>query len=557
MTSISARAKGTSILPSASLLFFFLLVGLSSAFVSAIHYSVANQTTCACEFATLKVHAENLQGELAHEDLTLISTLDVQPGFFEVRLQPTEAKIYSVYVHAACDVAPGIYPVRFEPAGIEASVRVKDCSGFKLEVTPEQSSCQNEHVLYSVTVRNDADVPRNVSLSTDLNPDAYVLPSSITLLAREHKSVLLSVNTNTLPQRLPFRVVARADDQVLTQPALIDVQACTGFRAEGPALWSLSAGQTASIEVKFQNLGVSRPVRIQAFCPPFVQSNASRLTVASGQAFSVTLAAQTAPAGHYSCTVIATTEDDGRTFSHTVRIDVLPSSANFSVSPSSIAIEEDVVQRFTFTVRNAGRLESGSVSFVSNATRVISGPSSLSSAAEQNLTFLLTTDCSSYPFELTRGGARHVCPASVQGALLINNQSFPVQVRIVPPTLLFDSKAHSVPGGIRLDVVATNLANATDLRLSSQPLARGPASVFAPAGGQAFFSVFIDDANATMLVLQADTDRGTYRHRADLTAAASTPSPVTGLLTLASPVIAFSLAVLLALALLYFLYRRA
>ena len=99
-------------------------------------------------------------------------------------MQPTEAKIYSVYVHAACDVAPGIYPVRFEPAGIEASVRVKDCSGFKLEVTPEQSSCQNEHVLYSVTVRNDADVPRNVSLSTDLNPDAYVLPSSITLLAR-------------------------------------------------------------------------------------------------------------------------------------------------------------------------------------------------------------------------------------------------------------------------------------------------------------------------------------------------------------------------------------
>ena len=80
--------KGTSILPSASLLFFFLLVGLSSAFVSAIHYSVANQTTCACEFATLKVHAENLQGELAHEDLTLISTLDVQPGFSKSDCSP-------------------------------------------------------------------------------------------------------------------------------------------------------------------------------------------------------------------------------------------------------------------------------------------------------------------------------------------------------------------------------------------------------------------------------------------------------------------------------------
>ncbi len=539
-----------------SLFFVFLLIAASSADLSAVHYSVANGTTCACEFATLKIHAENLQGELAHEDLTLISALDVQPGFFEVRLQPAETKTYPVYVHAACDVAPGVYPVRFVPAGIEASVRVKDCSGFRFEVTPEQSSCQNEHVLYSVTVRNDADVPRNVSLSTDLNPDAYVMPASITLQAREHKSVLLSVNTNTLPQRLPFRVVARADDQVLTQPALIDVQACTGFRAEGPAQWSLSAGETASIEVKFQNLGVSRPVRVQAFCPPFVQSNASRLTVASGQLASVTLSAQTAPAGHYSCTVIATTEDDGRTFSHTVRIDVLSSSANYSVLPSSIVIEEDVVQRFTFNVRNAGRLESGSVSFVSNATRVVSGPSSLSAAAEQNLTFLLTTDCSSYPFELTRGGARHVCPSSVQGALHINNQSFPVQIRIVPPTLLFDSKAQAVPGGKRLDVVATNLGNATDLRLSSSPLSRGPASVFAAAGGQAFLSVFIDDANATTLTLQADTDRGTYRHRADLSSAGSTPSSVTGLLTQASPVIAFSLAVLLALALLYFLYRR-
>ena len=39
-----------------------------------------------------------------------------------------------------------------------------------------------------------------------------------------------------------------------------------------------------------------------------------------------------------------------------------------------------------------------------------------------------------------------------------------------------------------------------------------PCIRFRPAGGQAFFSVFIDDANATMLVLQADTDRGTYRH---------------------------------------------
>ncbi|MBI2446184.1 hypothetical protein HYV43_07390 [Candidatus Micrarchaeota archaeon] len=557
MTTGSARGA----FPSAPVFFIFFLLVASSALASAIHYSVANQTTCACEFATLKIHAENLQGTLAHEDLTLASELDVQPGFIDVQLQPAQTKIYPVYVHAACDASPGVYPVRLEPAGIEASVRVKDCSGFSLTVTPEQSSCQNEHVLYAVTVQNDADTPRNVSLGTDLNPDAYVMPSSITLLPREKKSVLLSVNTNTLPQRLPFRVVARAEDQVVQQPAVIDVNACTGFRVEGPSDWSLASGQSASIAVTFQNLGVARPVRVQAFCPSFIQANATRLTVASGQVAAVILAAQSAPAGHFSCTVVATTEDDGRTFSHTVRIDVLPSAANYSVTPSSIALEEDVVQRFTFTIRNTGRLESASVLFESNATRVVSGPSTLSAASEQNMTFSLTTDCSAYPFELTRGGARHVCPFAVQGQLHVNNQSFPIQIRIVPPTLLFDSKVYSdgsgLPGGVRVDVVATNLGNATDLLLSSQPRARGPARVFAPAGGQAFFSVFVDNVNATQLIIEAQSERGTYRHRAELTQPVATAGPISGLVTLATPVIAFSAAVLLALALLYFLYRRA
>jgi|GEM_PF-5345403 len=557
MTALFARASGKSVhAPAASLYFVFLFLLASSALASAVRYSVADEAACACQFATLKIHAENLQGDAVHEDLTPSSALFVQPGFLDVRLAPLESKVYPFYVQAACDVSPGDYPVRFEPAGLVASVRVQDCSGFSLQVTPSQSSCQNEHVLYSVTVRNDADSARNVTLGTDLNPQAYVMPSSVTLLAREQKSVLLSVNTNTLPQRLPFFVVARSEDQVLKQPALIDVQACTGFRAVGPADWLLAVGQSASIEVQFQNLGVARPVSIQAFCPPFVQSNASRLTVGSGRTASVTLWAQDAPAGRYYCTVTATTEDDGRSFSHTVRIDVAPSVANYSVEPSSIVLEEDVVQRFTFSVANGGRLEGASVSFASNATRTVSGPSSLSPAASQNVTFALTSDCSAYPFGLTRGGARHVCPATVQGALRINNQSLLVQVRIVPPTLLFDSKAYRVPEGFRLDVVATNVGNETVLRLSSQPLARGPATVAVAAGGQAFFSLFVDDVNATTIILQADADRGTYRHRADLTQAAAQAGSLTGLVTLSTPVIAFSLAVLLALALLYFLYRR-
>ena len=425
-------------------------------------------------------------------------------------------------------------------------------------MTPQQVSCQNDHVTYAITLENLGDMPRNVSLGTDLNPEAYVLPASVQLSARQQKSVVLSVNTNTMPQRLPFRVVARADDQVVFQHALVDVQACTGFRADGPTELSLVAGQSASFDVRLQNLGVTRIVHVQAFCPSFVQSNASRLSVAANQVVSVTLSAQNAPAGRYSCTVLATTEDDGRTFSHTVTLDVQPTAANYSVRPLAITLEEGVIHRVGFHVENTGRIESASVSFVSNATRVISGPSSLSAAREQDVLFVLTTDCSAYPFELTRGGARHVCPTSVPGRLTINNQPFSVQVRIVPPTLLFDSKAYAVPGGIRLDFVATNTGNATDLQLSSVPQARGPSTVFVPSGGQAFFSVFVE-GNHSQLVLEAQSDRGTYRHRADLSnpVGGGSPGSTTGLITLAAPVIAFSIAVLLALALLYFLYRRS
>ncbi len=556
MTTIPHATPANAGLLLSFFVFFFLCSG-----VSAIHYAVANQTTCACEFATFKIHAENLQGQRVHEDLWLQSELYVQPGFVDVLLEPMQSMIYPVYIHAACTTAPGDYPVVLQPSGVTAYVQVKDCQGFSLTVTPQQASCQNDHVTYGVTVENLGNVPRIVSLGTDLNPDAYVLPGSVELSAREKKSLILSVNTNTLPQRLPFRVVARADESVVYQHALVDVQACTGFRASGPTRLSLTAGQSQSFEVRLENHGATRIVNVQAFCPSFIKSNASRLTVGSGQVVAVLLKAQAAPAGVYSCTVSATTEDDGRTFSHTLQIDVQPTAANYTVRPSSVVLEEGVIRRVGFHVENTGRIESASVSFVSNATRVISGPSSLSAAREQELPFVLTPDCTTYPFELTRGGARHLCPASVPGQLRINNQSFSIQVRIVPPTLLFDSKAYAdgsgLPGGVRLDVVATNTGNVTDLQLSSVPQARSPATVFVPSGGQAFFSVFLE-GNHSSLQLEARTDRGTYRHRADLTAPASggRPGPTTGLITLAAPVIAFSIAVLLALALLYFLYRR-
>ncbi len=543
---------------SLSLFFLVFLVLAFSSGVSAIHYAVANQTTCACEFATLKIYAENLQDQRVHDDLTLQSELDVQPGFVDVVLEAGQSRIYPVYVHAACTTKPGDYPVTLLPSGVSTNVHVKECMGLSLSVTPEQSSCQNDHVIYAVTVENLGNVPRDVLLGTDLNPESYVMPSSMQLAPREKKSVVLSVNTNTLPQRLPFRVVARAEDQVVYQHAIIDVSACNGFRAEGPASWPLTAGQSTSIDVRFQNLGVSRPVNLQAFCPSFVQANASRVTVGSGQVVRVVLSAQSASAGSYSCTVTASTEDDGRTYSHTVRIDVQSTSANYSVTPLRIVLEEDVVRDVAFRITNTGRVESAALSFKANATRVVSGPTRTSTAAEQDVVFVLTTDCSAYPFELTRGGARHVCPVQANGLLSIGTQSFPIDVRIVPPTLLFDSKTYAQPGGVRVDFVATNLANATDVSLSSSPTARGPSTIFVPAQGQAFFSVFVE-GNHSRLELEARTDRGIYRHRTDLSSPSGgngSPGATTGLITFAAPVIAFSIAVLLALALLYFLYRR-
>lgn len=546
--------NGSSLGSALSVVFVLFFLAFLSWPVSGVHYSVSNQTTCACEFATLKLHAENLQGQFVHEDLSLVSNLETQPGFVDVQLEPGQTKIFPVYVHASCQTPPGVYSVSFEPAQVQAWVKVKDCSVLSLTVTPEQSSCQNENVLFSVTVENFADFSRNVSLGSDLNPDSYVLPSFVTLEPRQRKTVVLSVNTNTQPMRLPFLVFARAGDQVVQQAAVIDVGACSGFRADGPLDWPMLAGQNSTIVVRMQNLGVSRLVTFKAFCPSFVRANATRLTLASGQSADVELDAESAPFGSFTCTVLATTEDDGRTFSHTVSIDVRPLVSNYSVEPASITLEEGVVQRFSFGVKNSGRLETASLTFSSNATRVVSGPSFLSPLEVQNATFALVTDCSAYPFNLTRGGARPLCPQSVEGFLRIDDTLFPINVRIVQPSLVFDSKAYAVQGGVRLDVVVTNLGNATELHLSSLPRARGPATVLVPAFGQAFFSVFVD-VNASRLDLEAQTERGTYLYRADLSVAAGAGS-ISGLVTFAVPVVAFSLAVLLALALLYVLYRR-
>lgn len=561
---VQKTQPSSPLFPSAFAAFVFLIVFSSG--LSAVHYSLANESVCACQFATFKLHAENPVSEPVYSDVLISAPLPIRSlSELDVQLDGLQSKIIPFDVYAACDAKSADYDIQLMPAGsvpLLASLRVMPCDGLALEVTAQQTLCQNDHADFAVTVRNPSDFPRNVTLGTDLNPDAYSLPQTLQLLPHQNQVVLLRVNTNTLPQRLPFKVVARSDDGVfLEQPALIDVQACTGLRVSGPSDVSLLENASQSFSVEFQNIGAIRTVQLEAFCPAFVRTNASAITLGPSQKAAVAILVQSAPSGSYSCTLRGTSPEDGRVFSHTLVITVTPAVARYSLLPLEFTLEHGVLQNLTFQLHNDGLSESVPVYFESNATTVLSGPSKTVARKDQELVFFTNTDCHGYDIVLTHGGARRDCPEPTSGTLKIGGQNPSVRLHVRVPSLVFDSKAYadgsSLPSGVRVDFTVSNTGNATVLQLSGNPASRGPASVSVGAQSQAFFSVFVDGnaSNMDSFVLQAKTDRGIYSTKTDLSRPESA-APATGLITLATPVMAFALAVLLALALLYLLYRH-
>ncbi len=538
-------------------LILFFLVFASAA--TAMHFTASNATTCACNFATVRIAAENLQAEPASQVIAVESPLFISPASFNISLEALEKKAYSVQAYASCGTQPGVYPVSFVGSEKQAFVKVKQCQGFSMVMTAMQSSCQNQHADFAVSLENLGDDARVVSISTDLNPSAYVLPAKVSLGSREKRSVVLSINTNTLPQVLPFKVVARSEDYYEEQPAVVDVRSCTGLRMDGPRLVGLVEDQSIDVALKVLNLGVGRSIKVESFCPPFVRVNASTVLLGSNQFATVLLDVNNAPSGNHTCSISAKSLDDNVQALHTLRFEVTPTRSRYTATPSEISMENGVITNVSFTLRNAGLFSSDPVSFKSPSLKVFSGPSKTQKREEQELSFLIQSNLTaSTPGQYTQGGYRRPGYVLVAGnttaVLQVGNFTHAIAVDILPPSILFNASVVQVDGGFRVDFVATNLGNETVMRFASVPASQGPLALEMAPDSQQHFSLFVP-GNETSMVLEATTDRGVYRTRVDFSSAR--PSTTTGLVTFAAPVIAFGVAILLALTLLYLLYRRS
>ncbi len=517
---------------------FFLLLLTASVF--SARFEVDNATVCPCQFGALHVTTTNIQDTPFTTVLSAQSNLSVFPKTAELRAPANGQTVTVFQTAAACDAAPGDYPVRFEPAGITATVHVNACTGFALSVTPYQGTCQNQHADYAVRVQNLGANPRTVFLGTDLAPGTYVLGQSVFLNASETKTVILSINTNAVPQRLPFKVVARSDDAYQEQPALLDIAACQGIRFLSGTNFTLLEGASGAFTVRLQNLGKSRTVNLRAFCPPFVTPNATTLQLNGSGIADIGFAATNAPLGDYSCTVFAEPADEGKSYTHTFAIHVTPTTPHLSVQPTAIELENGVTQSVAFTLTNTGTPINGSVTFTSTRTQQFEPVPAITLGQEQKTATLTLSGTSN---------------GNATGQLHVGTILVPLNVTVLASTLLFNATVYTVPQGLRVDYTIQNNGPGTLVRLSSRPQTSGPADAFVAANDSATLTLIVPDANATTLFLQLATDRGTYENTVDLTQ--PQPAPQTGLVSFATPVIAFAAAILLALILLYFLYRES
>jgi len=138
--------------------------------------------------------------------------------------------------------------------------------------------------------------------------------------------------------------------------------------------------------------------------------------------------------------------------------------------------------------------------------------------------------------------------------LWLNKTPYNITLKVVQPTLLINATTYQISQGLRVDYVFTNFGPDVRLNIATNPIVEGPATLDLPANTQAFASFKLNATNATThLVLTASTPRGTYVHLQQLYQPKL--SPQTGLVTYAIPVLAFAVAVLLALITIYVLHR--
>ncbi|MBI4360343.1 hypothetical protein HY572_01060 [Candidatus Micrarchaeota archaeon] len=518
-------------------LFLFLL--FIAALTAAARFSIDNESTCACQFAAFELDVENLQENQFTTVIQTRSVLPVTPAKLDVRVEGLQTKSYLFNAYAACDLDLGKYAIELPPTGKTGYLTVKACEGIALRVTSAQAVCQNQHADFAVEIENLGTTPRDVDLGTDLNVGTYSLAQNVHLENRQKKTVILSVNTNTPPQRLPFKVFARSENFLESQTAIVDVSACQGIRYLAPINVTAFEGQNQTVQIQFQNLGKARTIDVQIFCPAFVYAPPVTTNLNGSATASVPIELRNPPHGTYSCTVFGKPSDEGNSYSHTFRITVQPSRPHVTIKPQSIPLEQGVTRPVLFEIDNTGTPVTGNVTFESTITDQL-----------EPVPRLEAGETHAFKTLVLRGRIL----GQANGSLRIGTQIVPTSVEVTRPTLTFNATVLKAQNGVRVDFVVKNAGNQTNLALASNPATQGPQEVLVGANQTTTFTLFVPQ-NATALLLQAQTERGTYETPVDL----SNPqdAPTTGFLTFSTPVLAFATAILLALILLYFLYRES
>ncbi|MBI5035864.1 hypothetical protein HZC09_00835 [Candidatus Micrarchaeota archaeon] len=513
----------------------FLLLALILAPLAAagVQYSVADQSTCSCDFATFILHAENTGEEKANEVLTITSEAGVYPKTIDVSLSPGEKRDYFVTAQA-CDA--GSKKITFSGRKqFSAALSTTACEAFQLIVTAQQSACTAQQAAFNVEVRNIGRNAQNISLETDLSE--YIMPKSVYLAPWEKKSVPLIVNTPTVPQRLPFKVTAYSETGREEETTLLQLSSCEGLSLKAPEKIDVQINTTVTSRFSITNEGKARMIEVKAACPDFVEFSDFSTILNSSETRSFELSMRSSKPGEYTCTIFAKPEGEAKTYAKTIVISVFSPTPIISVSPVFFEVEKDVETPITFTIRNTGAQTTLRTSLEANASVYTAGKNlTLKTSEERKLTYVVKA------------------ANTTKSKLRLGNETHGFELRAIEPVLTINASAHNTSEGVRIDYVFTNLGNATSLNIASEPIMQGPAKLEIPARSQLFASYLLPE-NVTEVTLAARTADKTYSYKLSVPEEQS-PSAQTGFVVAAStPVMAFGAAILLALLIIYFSRR--
>lgn len=533
------------------LLALLALIPLS---VASVQFTVEDQSTCSCDFSTFRLFAEN-QGDVLYEEvLRLESNASVFPKTIDVRLEPGEKKAFTFFGQAVCGGQSISRITISDPkTSLFTTLFGKICDGFLLSVTPaEQTVCQNQHTTYAVHLSNIGRSTQNVTLSTDLNPESYDLAQTLSLPPFKDRNIILTINTPTVPQRLPFKVFAQGDGFEQTQPAILQVKACYGLAIEGPESITLSANQSTALSFSIRNLGSTRGVHIESFCPDFVvKKDVTALVNATGT-YLFSLDVKNALPGAYTCSIFATAQGESRSYSQTVRIEVeRQHTSNGTNIVNNRTGDLDAVQKTARIEQNLEtpiefRIENFGIPKTINARLRL--PNSQILTLSRNVTLAKGTNV--YLSFIVRSNML----GRLNGSLLLNETEYPFTLEVVTSKLTVEGTTYKTSTGLRVDLRVTNFGNPTRIDIFSNPATLGPVFLELPENAQGRASYFLNTTEP-VLIFSMKTNRGSYQFAQTLSN--PQPLPQTGLLTLTTPVLAFAIAVLLALGLLYLSYRRS